>query len=276
MNKKFGAWSISSKIIIILATVIVAVPLYIAVVNAFKTTDVIMESPLALPVNGTFDNIIGVFTNPNVDIWEMYFNSVMITLFGSVGCIVISAMAAYYLARSRKKKRTSKLYIFFLFGLMVPYIIVYVPLVTIFKYVGAMHSLPMLIMVFISGSISFSVFMFYGFMKSVPRELEEAAAIDGASPMKIFWLIIFPLLKPCTTTVAIFIGLSMWNDFMTPLIIGQFKTITVGIYTAIGPYSSDWGSVFAFVLVGSIPIIVAYIIAQKQFISGLTAGALKG
>ncbi len=276
MNGRTKARNIAPKIIIIVATIIVAIPIYIAVVNAFKTTDVIMQSPLSLPVNGTFDNIIGVFTNPNVDIWEMYFNSVMITLFGSVGCIVISAMAAYYLARSRKQKRASKLYVFFLFGLMVPYIIVYVPLVTIFKYVGVIHSLPMLIMVFISGSISFSVFMFYGFIKTVPKELEEAAAIDGAGPMRTFWSIIFPLLKPCTTTVAIFIGLSMWNDFMTPLIIGQFKTITVGIYTAIGPYSSDWGTVFAFVLVGSIPIIVAYLIAQKQFISGLTAGALKG
>jgi raffinose/stachyose/melibiose transport system permease protein len=118
--------------------------------------------------------------------------------------------------------------------------------------------------------------MFYGCINTVPTELDEAAAIDGAGPMRTFWSIIFPLLKPCTTTVAIFIGLSMWNDFMTPLIIGQFKTITVGIYTAIGPYSSDWGTVFAFVLVGSIPIIVAYLIAQKQFISGLTAGALKG
>ena len=127
---------------------------------------------------------------------------------------------------------------YFLFGLMVPYVIVYVPLVTIFKYMGLMGNLPTLIFVFISGSISFSVFMFYGFIKTVPKELEEAAAIDGASPLRIFWTIIFPLLKPCTTTVAIFIGLSMWNDFMTPLIIGNVKTITVGIYTAIGPYSA--------------------------------------
>ena len=89
-------------------------------------------------------------------------------------------------------------------------------------------------MVFVSGSISFSVFMYQGFIKSTPEELEEAAIIDGAGQFKIFTSIIFPLVKPCTTTVAIFIGLSMWNDFLTPLLIGQIKTITVGIYTAIG------------------------------------------
>ena len=259
----------------LIATVVVAIPLYIAVVNAFKTNDAITSAPLAPPLQPTLENLEYVLTNPNVNIGEMYFNSAMIAGFGTVGCILLSAMAAYYLARSRRKS-SKNLYMYFLFGLMVPYVIVYVPLVTIFKYMGLMGNLPTLIFVFISGSISFSVFMFYGFIKTVPKELEEAAAIDGASPLRIFWTIIFPLLKPCTTTVAIFIGLSMWNDFMTPLIIGNVKTITVGIYTAIGPYSSDWGTVFAFVLCGSVPIIVAYLLAQKQFISGLTAGALKG
>ena len=270
-----GRGGIPVKIILVVATVLMAVPIYIAITNAFKPTDDIMNSPFSLPVPATLDNLKYVFTNPNVNIGEMYFNSIMIAGCGTVGCILISAMAAYYLARTRKRS-SKNMYMYFLMGLMVPYVIVYVPLVTIFKYMGLMGNLPTLILVFISGSISFSVFMFYGFIKTVPRELEEAAAIDGASPFRIFWTIIFPLLKPCTTTVAIFIGLSMWNDFMTPLIIGQVKTITVGIYTAIGPYSSDWGTVFAFVLCGSVPIIVAYLLAQKQFICGLTAGGLKG
>ena len=174
-----------------------------------------------------------------------------------------------------KNCRKGSLYLFLL-GLMVPYAIVYVPLVSIFKGIGLIGNLPGLIMVFVSGSISFSVFMYQGFIKSTPEELEEAAIIDGAGQFKIFTSIIFPLVKPCTTTVAIFIGLSMWNDFLTPLLIGQIKTITVGIYTAIGPYASDWGSVFAYVMFATLPIIIAYLLAQRQFIEGLTAGALKG
>jgi raffinose/stachyose/melibiose transport system permease protein len=118
--------------------------------------------------------------------------------------------------------------------------------------------------------------MYTGFIKSIPMELEEAAIIDGAGQGIIFWDVIMPLVKPCTTTVAIFIGLSMWNDFLTPMLIGQIKTITVGIYTAIGPHASDWGSVFAYVFLATLPIIIAYLAAQKQFIEGLTSGALKG
>ena len=112
-------------------------------------------------------------------------------------------MAGYYLARM-KSKLSQGLYIYFLLGLMVPYAIVYVPLVSIFKGIGLIGNLPGLIMVFVSGSISFSVFMYQGFIKSTPEELEEAAIIDGAGQFKIFTSIIFPLVKPCTTTVAIF------------------------------------------------------------------------
>jgi raffinose/stachyose/melibiose transport system permease protein len=268
-------FSVILKIVLILAAVICAVPLYISLINVFKTTDQIGMSPFSLPLPPTMANINNVLTNPNISVFQMYFNSFVITFFGSSICILISSMAGYYLARTNKRF-SKNLYTYFLFGLMVPYAIVYVPLVIIFKSVGLVGNLPGLILVFISGSISFSVFMFYNFVKSTPMELEESASIDGAGQFRIFFSIIFPLLKPCTTTVAIFIGVSMWNDFVTPLIIGQVKTITVGIYTAIGPHASNWGQVFAFVLFASLPIIIAYIAAQKQFVAGLTAGAVKG
>lgn len=261
--------------LLVILSLIVAVPLYILVVNIFKETKEITANALALPRHPTFINIIKVLKSPNVNVLEMYFNTICITFFGTGICVLISSMAGYYLARIHS--RTSKfLYIYYLFGLMVPYIIVIVPLVTIYKGTGIVGTLPGLILVFVSGSISFSTFMYHGFIHSIPLELEEAAFIDGSSQLKIFFRIIMPLIKPCTTTVAIFIGISMWNDFMTPLLIGQVKTITVGIYTAIGPYTADWGTVFAYILLASLPIMIAYLFAQKQFIEGLTAGALKG
>lgn len=274
-QKKTLGWYLPRAAVTILA-ILFMLPLYIALVNAFKSSDAIVDAPLSLPWPATLENIKYVLTNPNVHIGRMYFNSAVITICGTVLCILVSSMAAYYLARSRKKKSSGRLYVFFLLGLMVPYVIVYVPLTCLMNLAGIQGNLLVLILVFVSGNISFSTFMFYGFIRSIPVELEEAAAIDGASSFMIFWKIVFPLLKPCTTTVAIFIGLSMWNDFMTPLLIGQVETITVGIYTAIGPYSANWGTVFAFVLFGSVPILIAYLCAQKQFISGLTAGAIKG
>lgn len=274
-RKKQLAVTVILKIILSVVAIVYALPLYITVINVFKTTKKISASPFSLPIPPILDNIKNVLTSPNISIGEMYFNSVTITVFGVIICVLVSSMAGYYIARTQKK-HGKVLYIYFLFGLMVPYAIVYVPLVIIFRSVGLLGNLPGLILVFVSGSISFSVFMFYEFIKSTPMELEESASIDGAGQAKIFFSIIFPLLKPCTTTVAIFIGVSMWNDFVTPLIIGQVKTITVGIYTAVGPYSSNWGQVFAFVLLGSLPIVVLFLVAQKQFISGLTAGAVKG
>ena len=274
-SKKTSALDIILKIFLVVLAVIFATPLYITLINIFKSTKEIAASPMSFPLPPIIDNIVQVIKNPNVNLGEMYFNSLCITIFGASICILVSAMAGYYLARM-KSKLSQGLYIYFLLGLMVPYAIVYVPLVSIFKGIGLIGNLPGLIMVFVSGSISFSVFMYQGFIKSTPEELEEAAIIDGAGQFKIFTSIIFPLVKPCTTTVAIFIGLSMWNDFLTPLLIGQIKTITVGIYTEIGPYASDWGSVFAYVMFATLPIIIAYLLAQRQFIEGLTAGALKG
>lgn len=274
-SKKTKAAGILAKLFLVILVIIFATPLYITFVNIFKNTNEIAASPISLPVPPVIDNIKTVLQSPNVQLGEMYFNSICITVFGSTICILISALAGYYLARE-KTRFAQGMYIYFLFGLMVPYAIVYVPLVSMLKMGGIKGTLPVLIFVFVSGSISFSVFMFQGFIKSIPMELEEAATIDGASQFQIFVKIIFPLVKTCTTTVAIFIGLSMWNDFLTPLLIGQVQTITVGIYTAIGPYASDWGSVFAYVMFATLPIIIAYLLAQKQFIEGLTAGALKG
>ncbi|MDO4647996.1 MAG: carbohydrate ABC transporter permease [Eubacteriales bacterium] len=264
-----------SILFLVICTILVSGPLYITAINIFKPTAMISESPLTFPRPFILDNIIGVLRNPNVSIVKMYMNSISITFFGTVICILVSSMAGYYVARTRSKL-SSFLYIYFLLGLMVPYVIVYVPLVTMFKNVGIIGNLPGLILVFASGSVSFSVFMYFGFIKSVPMELEEAAIMDGAGQLTIFSKIIFPLVKPCTTTVIIFIGVSMWNDFLTPLLIGQVKTITVGIYTAIGSYSTDWGTVFAYVMFATLPIIILYLCAQKQFVEGLIAGAVKG
>ena len=263
------------KAVVLILAVCFALPLYITVVNVFKKTENIAASPLTFPAPATMENIINVITSPNVKIARMYFNSAVITLFGAGICLLVSSLAAYYLARE-KGKLSGFLYVYFLFGLMVPYVIVYVPLVTMFDKMHISGNLFALILVFVSGSISFSVFMFHGFIGGISAELEEAAYIDGADSLTVFFRIILPLVKPCFTTVAIFIGLSMWNDFLTPLLIGQVKTITVGIYTAIGPYASDWGTVFAYVMLASLPIAVIYIFAQKVFITGLTAGAVKG
>lgn len=268
-------WSIIRNIFIVVFTILMSLPIYLLIVNTFKHGSDIMGAPFALPSPFTLENLKNIFNDPHVNVLEMYLNTIFLTIFGTVVNVFISSLGSYYLVRS-KSKLAKNLYMYFLLGLMVPFVIVYIPLVIIYRSVGLVGNLWALIFVFAAASCSFSTFMYCNFIKSVPRELEEAALIDGATPFQTFYRIVWPLLKPCTTTVVIFVAAAIWNDFLTPMLVGQVNTITVGIYTSIGPYTADWGRIFGFVFCGSIPVVIMYMFLQKYFISGLTAGAVKG
>lgn len=275
MKKQEKSVRILEDIVLLLIGLIVILPIYIAIVNTFKNSKLILNEPLSIPIPPTLENLISAFTSPNTDLPQMYGNSIFLMVLGTVFTIFVASMASYYLAR-HKSRFSRALRIYFLIGIMVPYVIVYLPLCILLRKLGIAFSVWVLVFVFVSGNISFATFMYTNFISSLPVELEEAAAIDGAGPLKTFVQIIFPLLKPCTATIAIFVGLGIWNDFQTPLLLGQIKTITVGIYTAVGPYSANWGIVFAYVLFAALPVIIVYLFAQKSFVNGLTAGALKG
>lgn len=275
MKKKALAANIIQKLILIVIGLFMFLPIYIALVNTFKDSDVILKDPMSFPIPPIIDNIKAVLESSNTNLPEMYSNSLILVIAGTAITILVSSMASYFLARV--SSRFSKvLRIYFLVGLMVPYVIVYLPLCILMRNLNIPFGVPSLIFIFVSGNISFSTFMYTNFIRALPMELEESAAIDGASAFKRFWLVLFPLLKPCTATVLIFVGLGIWNDFQTPLLMGQVRTITVGIYTAIGPYSANWGVVFAYVFFAVAPVIVLYLCAQKSFVAGLTSGALKG
>lgn len=275
MKAKARTVNILQTAFLILLALIVILPIYIAIANTFKVSDIILDQPLSLPLPPTLENIISVLKSPNTNLVEMYANSIILMVAGTLLTVVVSSLAAYYLARV-KTKLSGMLRVYFLIGIMVPYVIVYLPLCILLRNLGIPLGVPVLILVFTSGNISFATFMYTNYVASLPAELEEAASIDGAGRFQIFWKIMFPLLRPCTATIAIFVGLGIWNDFQTPLLLGQVKTITVGIYTAVGPYSANWGVVFAYVFFAAAPVIVAYLCAQKNFVAGLTMGALKG
>ena len=275
MKAKSRVVNVVQTLFMVLLAVIVLLPIYIAAANTFKQSDLILDQPLTLPIPPILDNIVAVLRSPNTDLFEMYRNSLVLMAAGTVITVLVSSMASYYLARvTSRMSRMLRLY--FLAGIMVPYVIVYLPLCILMRYTEIPFGVPILIFVFVSGNISFSTFMYTNYIRSLPMELEEAAAIDGAGKFTLFWTIMFPRLMPCTATIAIFVGLGIWNDFQTPLLMGQVKTITVGIYTAVGPYSADWGIVFAYVFFAAVPVIIAYLCAQKNFVDGLTMGALKG
>lgn len=261
--------------VLVLLGIFFIVPIYLILVNAFKDGSQVMTSPLTLPIPPVIDSILSILKNKSNSVLKMYENSIILLVCVVPLSIVFNSMASYYLARNQSRlSKTMRFY--FLMGLMVPYVIIYIPLALVVRFLKMSFGIPLLVLIFLSATVPFSTFMYTNFIKTVPLELEEAAAIDGAGRFYSFWKIIFPLLKPCTATIIIFNGLGVWNDFQTPLLMGQVKTITVGIYTAIGPYSADWGLVFGYLLFAVVPVIIAYLLLQKQFVAGLTTGATKG
>ncbi len=275
-GKKIKAGPIVRNALILLFSLIYLVPLYIAVVNSFKTYWDVIKSPLALPTEITIDNFVEAFHSSHI--LSLYGTSLLITSTSVALLVLISSAAAYIIIR-RKNRICKFLYGFALIGIMVPPVVTLVPSIKTLSMLGLMYSPAGLLMFYGGAYFSTTIFLYTGFINSIPETLDESAYIDGASTLTIFARIIFPLLKPCTATAVILMGMWIWNDFLNPMyILGSTagKTITTGIYNSIGAYTSKWNLVFANVILASFPIVVLYLCMQKQFMEGLTAGAVKG
>lgn len=271
-------WTWVRPIVALVTAAFFFLPLYIAIVNVFKPSSEVVSSPLSLPVNPTLDNIVGVLSRPDNLFWDGLINSVQLTVISVAIATILAAMAAHYLVRSGQLWGRIMLGIM-LVGLMIPPAVIMVPITRILRSMGIMSTLPGAVLVDVGYYLPFAVFVFAGFIRSIPRDLEEAAAVDGAGKLRIFWQIVFPLLRPASASVLIFLGVWIWNDFLTPLLVlgpDTGNTITVGIYRSIGTYQQDYGSVFAFMFLATIPVLIFYLLFQKHFVTGLTGGATKG
>jgi raffinose/stachyose/melibiose transport system permease protein len=260
-------------------SLVLLVPFYIALVNAFKTREDILSSPFSLPFGRlTFDNFQRSAVTPSFNIFKAYGNSILITTISVVLLILICSMMSFVFARV-KNRFLSVSYLLLLSGLMIPPQVILIPLVKVLAKLGLMFTPQGLILYNIGFYVPFTVFMYVGFIRSLSRELDESAKIDGASQLVIFWRIIFPLLRPATASAIIFLCLWIWNDFINPVIIlGSTKgyTVTTGIFRAVGQYSTNWEDIFALVVMASTPIFILYLFMQRQFIAGLTEGSVKG
>ncbi len=250
-------------------------PCFLALLNAFKTLTQIVQSPLALPKPPTIESFVYLFS-------EMNFGAPMVNsllmCFAVILCLIAAApMAAYSMVRRRMA--TGKfLRIFFLAGLTIPFQIIMIPLLKQFRMMGIGYTYFALLIHYVSWGLPLCIFIYSGFVSTVPKELEESAAIDGCGPVRTFWSIIFPLLAPCTVTVVIFWGLWIWNDFMQAFIIvgPDAKLVFVQLYTFLtDKYVKNWSQIFAGVVVLSLPVTILYLAMQRRFIKGLTAGAIK-
>ncbi len=254
------------------------VPLYVAFVNVFKPSAEIVASPVSLPWPPTLDNITAVLSRPDRLFWDSLRTSVLLTTVSVVVVLTLSAMLAHYLAR-QAGAFGRVLLVVLLIGLMLPPQIFLGPITQVLRSLNMMGTIQGLLLFDVGYYMPFAVFVFMGFVRTIPRELEEAAELDGAGPLQAFWRIVFPLLRPARASVLIFLTVWIWNDFLSPLIIlgpAEGTTITTGIYRAVGKYITDYGAIFALMFLASVPVLVFYLLMQKHFIKGLTGGSLKG
>ncbi|MEG0640813.1 MAG: carbohydrate ABC transporter permease [Clostridia bacterium] len=257
-------------------TILYMAPLYFMVITAFKTNRELIFTPLALP--NSFLHVENFVDAWNADLGNAYKNTFMIATVAVLLRIVFSSMAAFTLAKRTSKFHTA-LYVLFLIGIMIPLYSMLVPLVQLIKNLGLMNSRLGLIMVYIGMGMPFSIFMLTGFTRSIPNELIEAATIDGCGVYRLFWVIIFPLLKTALATLFLLDFLAIWNDFLLPMLTissTEQRTITLAMYNFYGEFGSQMGLAFAGYTIGILPVILLFVVLQKYIVSGIMVGAVKG
>lgn len=265
--------NILKHIVCIFLSLLVLVPFYMVVINSFKDKGESARMSLSLPTEWHFENYLVVIDEGNLI--QGFFNSLLYAGIATLVGVVICSMAAFVLCRKRTKFNVF-LYYFILCGLFCP--VNYVTLVTVLSKLNLTDTRPGIILVFTSSMIPFCVFTIRNFVVSVPVELDEAAVIDGAGPLSLFFKIIFPLLKPTVVTCFILQFMGIWSDFLTPLYLSSKSKLfpmTMSVYQFFGRNSSYWNKVFADIVLTCIPVMIVYMIGQRYIIGGMTSGAVK-
>ena len=261
-------------------TVVFLGPIFFILLNSFKQKFSISNNPFALPLGDMwagFENYITGIQGEGFGMAIVW--SFVITILSVAAIVFFSAMTAYYITRV-KTWWTSALYYMFVFSMVIPFQMVMFPTVAIADRLGLDNPLGMVVL-YMGFGAGLSVFMFAGFVKSIPLEIEEAAVIDGCSPLSTFFRVVLPMLKPTAITVAILNAMWVWNDYLLPyLVIGlstPYRTIPVVIQQFVGSQGNrDMGAMMAMLVLAIIPIIVFYMSAQKHIVEGVAAGAVKG
>ena len=251
-------------------------PLILVLLSAVKSKQELAENPVGFPIWITLENFFQSFKTMNY--LQSVMNTIIIAVFSVSILIILTSMASYAIAR-RSNRFYNGIYLFFLAGLIVPFQMVMIPLYKLMLNLQFINTYHGMIFLYLAMLAPFSIFILSGFVKSVPRELEEASLIDGCGTYQTFFYIVFPLLKPAVTTVAVLNIFNVWNDFMMPLLFMQKRarmTLTVQLSSFQGRYMNDWNLIFAGVCMIVLPMLIIYLIAQKNIIEGITAGAVKG
>ncbi len=265
-------------ILIMLAAVIIFVtPVALAVLTSFKSKPELAKSVLGLPQGLYLDNYKGAIERS--DFLRSLKNTVLVVAPSVVIIVLCAAMSGYTVARHYRESRILRLLDkTYLASLMIPFQILMIPVYKIYKNLHMLNTLHGMIFMLVGTSIAYSSFLYVGFVKSIPHEIEESAYIDGCSEFKCFWLITFPLLKAISATVAALHTMWLWNDFNIAVILLQkeaVRTITIKQFYFFGQYTADYGMAFAAAILSMIPVVACFMLMQKYIVNGIVVGAVK-
>ncbi|WDR02912.1 carbohydrate ABC transporter permease [Devosia algicola] len=263
------------QIILVANTFIMLAPIIIMIFSAFKSNMEIFQAPFALPDFGNVGNFVKIWTQTNFV--RYLFNSFLVTGSSMVLILTLGTMAAYAIARYQFFG-ASFILMFFIAGLTLPLKLAIIPLFMLMRDIGILNNQLSLIFVYTAMGLPTTVFIMTGFIRTLPNELEDAARMDGASEARIMWSVMLPLVRPAMVIAGIQNVVPIWNDFFFPLVFIQnddLKTLPQGLTTFMGEYNTDWGVLFSGLTLSAAPIILIYIVLSRQFISGMTSGAIK-
>ncbi len=259
------------------AAIVTVFPIYMALLNSLKSDGQILGDILALPSRPAFANYAVAFTKTRFA--RSLVNTVLVVLTGVSGIVLFGAMAGYKLSRTRGRLSRT-VFGLFVMSMLIPFHSIMISLTRVARTLGVQGSLPGLGLIYIGLGVPMAIFLYHGFVKSVPRDLDEAAVMDGCGEVRYFFTVAFPLLTPITATVAILNTLWIWNDFLLPLLMitdSDHYTILLSTNMLFGQYNNnDWSSILATLVLAMIPVVILYLILQKFIIDGIVDGAVKG
>lgn len=271
---------------VIIVFILFMVPFAMVILNSAKTSKEIIYNAISLPSSWgqIFTNVKLIFSNPTIDYLGAFWDSTVITVISLAVIVLFSSMCAWILVRN-KTLLSAILFMVFVAAMVIPFQVLMYPLVRWMRIVGQFFHLrllgtvPGIVFAYLGFGCPLSIFIFHGFIKNIPYELEESATIDGCSRPKTFFLIVFPLLQPIIVTILILNGIWIWNDYLLPLLVlgsnGIVQTIPIAVTAFAGAYLKQWDLILTSTLIAMLPIIVLYLFAQRYIIKGMVEGSVK-
>jgi len=276
VSKKYRLGTLVTEIVMVLLALVFLIPFYFLFVNSVKTFSDLLTNSASWPKSFEWHNYARAWEITNFP--KAFTNSLIVTVISNAVLSMFSAMAAYRMVRHNSRFNRF-LFAIFVAAMVIPFQSIMIPLVKVMSSLNLMNSIPGLIIAYLGFGVPLSVFLFHGFVKSIPLEIEEAARVDGTSIYGTFFRIVLPLMKPMFVTVIILNTLWIWNDYLLPSLVLQsadLRTIPIATFAFFGQFTKQWDLALPALVLGILPVIIFFLAMQKYIVEGITQGAVKG